>query len=184
MQQLHLDRAALDARVDEVRESPSDVGTIDLIVTRPDLKQREILDEAQLDLELGLVGDNWKARGNSKTVDGAADPLGQITIMNVRAVALIAGDRDRWPLAGDQFYVDFDLSEANVPPGRRLALGTAIVEVSDKDHLGCQKFSDRFGTDAWRFVNSPVGRELNVRGINGFVVQPGTVRVGDAIRKL
>lgn len=184
MQQLHLDRAALDARVDEVRQSPSDVGTIDLIVCRPEDLQREVIDEAHLDLDLGLVGDNWKARGNWRTADGAADPLGQITIMNTRAVALIAGDRDRWPLAGDQFYVDFDLSEANLPPGTRVALGTAIVEVSDKDHLGCQKFSDRFGSDAWRFVNSPVGRELNIRGINGFVVEPGTARVGDVIRKL
>lgn len=184
MQELHLDRASLDARVDEVRESPSDRGVIELIVRRPEIDERQVVDEARLDLEVGLVGDNWIAKGSSATEDGASDGRAQITIMNSRAAALITGDRDRWPLAGDQFYADFDISEANLPPGTRLALGGAIVEVSDKDHLGCHKFSARFGSDAWRFVNSPVGRDLNLRGINTFVVQPGTVRAGDEIRKL
>ena len=184
MQQLHLDRAALDAGVDEIRGAPSDAGTIELIVRRPELKAREVLAEAQLDVEYGLIGDNWKARGSNSTEDGSANPKAQITLMSARAAALIAGDRDRWPLAGDQFYVDFDISERNTPPGTRLALGTAIVEVSDKPHTGCPKFADRFGSDARRFVLSPVGRELNLRGINTTVIHAGVVRTGDQIRKL
>jgi hypothetical protein len=170
--------------VDGVRQSPSDGGIIELIVRRPEVDDREVVDEATLDLDVGLVGDNWKAKGSNSMPDGASNPKAQITLMNARAAALIAGGRDRWPLAGDQFYVDFDISEANVPPGTRLAVGTAVVEVSDKPHTGCQKFSARFGSEAWRFVNSKVGRALNLRGINTTVVQPGTVRVGDVVRKL
>jgi hypothetical protein len=184
MTDLHLDTTALEAGVDDVRRSPSDNGVIELIVLRPAIDERELLTEAELDLEVGLVGDNWKVKGSPSTPDGASNPKAQITIMNARAAALIAGDRDRWPLAGDQFYADFDISEGNVPPGTRLGLGTAVLEVSDKPHTGCHKFSDRFGSEAWRYVNSKTGRELNLRGINLTVVVPGTVRVGDVIRKL
>jgi hypothetical protein len=184
MTQLHLDRSVLEERVDEVRASPQDVGVVDLIVRRPSIDERELLDEAELDLVEGVVGDNWRTKGSTSTPDGSSNPLAQITLMNSRAAALIAGERARWPLAGDQLYVDFDISATHTPPGTRLGLGTAVVEVTDKPHTGCHKFSARFGSDAWRFVNSPVGRQLNLRGINARVVQPGTVKPGDAIRKL
>ena len=104
--------------------------------------------------------------------------------MSSRAAALVAGDRERWPLAGDQLYVDLDLSDENLPPGTRLALGSAVLEVTDEPHTGCKKFTARFGLDAMVFVNSPVGRALNLRGINARVVESGTVRVGDAVTKL
>jgi MOSC domain-containing protein len=183
MQQLHLDRYALEARVDEVRQSPADNGVLELIVTRPENFERDVLDEARLDAEIGLVGDNWSTRGNRRRPDNSPDPDGQITLMNSRAAALIAGDRARWPLAGDQLFVDLDISSGNLPAGTRLAIGDAVLEVTDKPHTGCAKFSDRFGSDAWRFVSSPVGRELNVRGINARVVTGGTIRTGDTIRK-
>jgi MOSC domain-containing protein YiiM len=184
MTQLHLDRSVLEERVDEVRASPQDVGVVDLIVRRPSIDEREVLDEAELDLGEGLVGDNWRTKGSPSTPDGSSNPLAQVTLMNSRAAALIAGERDRWPLAGDQLYVDFDISATRTPPGTRLELGTAVVEVTDKPHTGCHKFSARFGSDAWRFVNSPIGRQLNLRGINAKVVQAGTVKPGDTIRKL
>jgi hypothetical protein len=184
MTQLHLDTAALEAGVDDIRQSPKDDGTVELIVCRPDMQEREVLDVARLDLDEGVVGDNWRTRGSSSTPDGSSNPLGQVTLMNARAAALIAGDRDRWGLAGDQFYVDLDISGENLPAGTRLALGSAVVEVTDKPHTGCKKFSARFGGEAWRFVLSPVGRQLNLRGINTKVVVPGTVAVGDSIRKV
>jgi MOSC domain-containing protein YiiM len=106
----------------------------------------------------------------------------QINIMNARATALVAGSKDRWPLAGDQLYVDLDLSGANLPPGTRLAIGSAVLEVTSQPHTGCAKFVARFGLDAMKFVNSPVGRELNLRGINAKVVTAGTIRVGDDVR--
>ena len=182
--QLHLERSTLEQRVDEVRDSPQDNGTLEMIVRRPELFTREVLDAGELDTTVGLVGDNWSVRGSKSMPDGSANPDAQLAVMNARAAALIAGDRERWPLAGDQLYVDFDLTPANVPAGTRLAIGSAIIEVTAKPHTGCPKFAQRFGADALRFVMSQVGSELNLRGINAKVVQAGAITQGDAIRKL
>jgi hypothetical protein len=180
----HLSMEELEAGLDEIRRAPKDEGRLEMIVRRPETEQREVLDEGQLDPDEGLVGDNWKQRGSSSTDDGSAHPQMQINMMNARVAALVAQARDRWPLAGDQLYVDFDLSEENVPPGTRLAIGGAILEVTAIPHNGCKKFVARFGLDAMKFVNSPVGKELHLRGINAKVVHPGTIRVGDAVKKL
>jgi hypothetical protein len=180
----HLDLAALEAGVDEIRRSPKDEGRVQLIVRRPAVEEREVLAEAVLDTVEGLVGDCWKTRGSSSTADGSANPKAQLTIANARAVALVAQTPERWQLAGDQLYVDFDLSELNVPAGTRLAIGSAVVEISEDPHRGCRKYLDRFGKDALRFVNSEVGRELNLRGVNAMIVEGGTVRHGDVVRKV
>lgn len=179
----HVDRAALESGLDEVRRSPGDNGRIELIVRRPSEGEREILTDAELDAAVGLRGDNWKERGSRATDDGSAHPDLQITLMNARAASLIAGQDDRRPLAGDQLFVDLDLSRTNIPPGTRLKLGSAMVEITDEPHLGCGKFAARFGVDALKFVNSEVGRELNLRGVNAKVVAGGVVRSGDSIRK-
>ena len=163
--------------------SPRDAGVLELIVRRPRIGDRELVEEAELDAARGLVGDSWHERGSSRTADGSAHPEMQINIMNARVASLVATTRERWPLAGDQFFVDLDLSASNVPPGTRLGFGTAILEVTAQPHTGCAKFVQRFGLDAMKFVNSPMGRELQLRGINARVVQSGTVRVGDLIRK-
>jgi MOSC domain-containing protein YiiM len=172
----------LEAGLDHLRAAPKGEGVVELIVRRPVTEEREVLEEAELDLVEGLVGDSWRARGRSG--GRPANEKAQVTVMNARSTALVAGDRDRWPLAGDQLYVDFDLSGEHIPPGTRLAVGSAVIEVTDEPHTGCKKFSARFGLEALKFVNSPDGRALNLRGINTRVVEPGTVRVGDAIRKL
>jgi hypothetical protein len=172
------------ASIDHVRAAPRDMGIVELIVRRPAVEQRELLGEAELDPVVGLVGDNWSTRGSSSTEDGASNPDHQITVMNVRATALVAGDRERWALCGDQLYVDFDLSTENVPAGTRLAIGDAVLEITSDPHLGCGKFARRFGVDALKLVNSAVGRELNLRGRNARVVTGGTVRTGDEVRKL
>ena len=174
---------ALEAGLDHIRKSPTDGGPVELIVRRPATGEREVLPLAELDPDHGLIGDNWRTRGNGSTPDGSAHPEMQLNIMNVRAAALIAGHRDRWPLAGDQLYVDLDLSLANLPPGTRLALGGAVIEVTAVPHTGCAKFIHRFGSDAMKFVNAPVGRSLNLRGINAKVLQPGSIRTGDIVRK-
>ena len=179
----HRDLATLDAGRDHIFASPKDDGRIDLIVRRPEIDERETVTEATLDTVEGLVGDCWRARGAKSTPDGSANPKAQLTLMNARVAALVAVSRDRIPLAGDQFFVDFDLTAANVPPGTRLALGSAVIEVSDEPHMGCRKFFDRFGNDAHRFVNSKEDLDLHLRGINAFVVTGGTVRTGDVIRK-
>ena len=180
----HLTTQELQAGLAEVRQAPKDSGILQLIVRRPQIEQRELLQEAELDLIQGLVGDTWISRFNRHTPDGSPDPKAQLTIMNSRAAALVAQDRDRWSLAGDQLYIDFDLSLENLPPWTKIQIGSAVVEVTDQPHTGCKKFVSRFGVDAMKFVNSPVGRQLNLRGINTRVVEPGTIRVGDMARKL
>jgi hypothetical protein len=160
------------------------VGTLEMIVRRPRVDGREVLAEGELDLEVGLLGDTWLERGSSRTTDGSAHPDMQLNVINARLLGLVAQDKARWPLAGDQLVVDFDLSEANIPPGTQLAIGSAIIEVTAQPHTGCAKFVARFGREAMLFVNSPLGKQLHLRGINARVVQPGTIRQGDAVRKL
>ena len=179
----HVDLAALEDGLPAIRSAPRDAGTIELIVRRPAPERREVVGEAQLDPAVGLVGDCWLERGSRATEDGSAHPDMQLTMMSARAAALIARTRERWALAGDQLYVDLDLSGANLPPGTVLEVGDAIIEITDKPHTGCGKFVRRFGVDAMKFVNTDLGRELNLRGIYARIVKGGTVRVGDAIRK-
>ncbi len=181
---LYLDTVALEAGLDHIRQSPRDLGTVEMIVRRPDVDLREELEHAELQPDVGLVGDGWWARGSMSSSEGELNPDTQITIMNARVIDLVANDRSRWALAGDQFYVDLDLSRANLPPGTRLQLGSAVVEASEIPHRGCDKFSGRFGADALRFVNTGPGRDLSFRGINTRVVVPGIVRRGDQITKL
>ena len=177
-------RTELEAALPHLRAAPADNGTLQMIVRRPAVNEREVLDEAMLDLRDGLSGDTWNRRGSSRTPDGSPHPGMQLTLMNTRVIEFLSGSREHWPLAGDQLYVDLDLSLMNLPPGTRLAIGDAVVEVSPLPHTGCDKFVARFGLDAMKFVNSPIGRALNLRGINAFVVSPGIVRRGDSVRKV
>jgi hypothetical protein len=180
----HLSTAALEAGLDHVRDSPSDGGTVELIVCRPAVNERVVLDEGMLVADAGLAGDSWQARGSKRTADGSAHPDMQLTVMNARAALLVARDPGRRQLAGDQLYADLDIGVANLPPGTRLGLGSAVIEVTGRPHLGCVKFAARFGQDALRFVNSRTGRALRLRGLNTRIVVSGTVRPGDVIRKL
>ena len=179
----HLAPGDLQAGLDHIRSSPKDHGHVELIVCRPAANERTVLEEARLDLADGLVGDTWNVRISQRTGVGP-DPDRQLTLMNMRAATLVAGTADHGGLAGDQVYVDLDLGYDNIPPGTRLQLGTAVIEVSPAPHRGCAKFASRFGKDALRFVNSEVGQELNLRGINAKVITAGTVRTGDTVRKV
>jgi hypothetical protein len=179
----NLSYADLQNGLGHVENSPANAGLVDMIVIRPGVDQRSTESTAELIVGEGLAGDNFIARGNTRTPDGAADPEAQVTIMNSRVVNLVsAGNRARWPLAGDQLLVDMDLSSANLPPGTRLAIGSAVVEVSAKPHTGCAKFAQRFGVDAAKWVNSKP--ELNLRGINAKVVVGGSCSVGDVVTKI
>jgi MOSC domain-containing protein YiiM len=174
----HLTTAELEAGLDEVRRSPADAGVVELVVARPEVGARDLLDEGTLDLDKGLVGDNWGSR------HGEPDPEKQLNVINARLSRLVAIDPERRPLAGDQLHVDLDLSIENLPAGTRLALGSAVIEVTEPPHTGCAKFVERFGREAMRFVNSSLGRELRLRGMCARVVVAGTVRPGDPIRKV
>jgi hypothetical protein len=180
----HLTREELEAGLDAIRAAPKDEGRLELIVRRPQIGLREVLDEGELDLFAGLLGDSWNWRHSKRTPDGSPHPDMQINIMNARVTALLAADRERWQLAGDQLYLDLDLSVANLPAGTQLAIGSAVIEVTPLPHTGCAKFVSRFGVDAMKFVNSALGRELCLRGINARVVQGGVIRVGQTARKI
>jgi len=174
----------LEAGFEDITRSPKDGGVVEMIVRRPQVGQREVIEEAQLDLVEGLVGDSWRRRTSRRTADGTPHPDMQLNLINSRLVALVARERSRWHLAGDQLYVDLDLSEANLPPGTRLAIGSAVIEVTAEPHTGCSKFVERFGVDAMKFVNAPERKDLHLRGINARVVHPGVVRAGDPVNKL
>ena len=180
----HVTVAELEAGLAHIREAPKDAGRLELIVRRPSVGAREILESGELDGADGLKGDTWNIRASSRTPDRSPHPHMQLNVMSSRAVALVARVRDRWSLAGDQLYVDMDLSEHNLPPWTTLAIGTAVIEVTDQPHTGCAKFVARFGVDAMKFVNSPTGRTLRLRGLNARVVQPGVIRPGDVVRKI
>jgi hypothetical protein len=179
----HLTAAELEAGLGAIRQSPKNDGPLKMIVRRPRIGERETLDSGDLDPAHGLTGDSWITRASSRTPDGSPHPDMQLNIMNARVIALVAQDESRWHLAGDQLFLDMDLSADNLPPGTRLAIGSAMIEVTAQPHTGCGKFVERFGADAMRFVNSSVGQRLHLRGINAKVVQAGTIRVGDVARK-
>ena len=175
----HLSRERLLAGLGQIRDSPQDSGRLVLIVRRPAVGERALPAEAVLDQVAGLDGDSWLTRGSTSTPDGSADPQRQVTVMNARVAELVAGGTGRMPLAGDQLYLDLDLSPGNLPAGSLLAVGQAVLQVSEAPHLGCAKFVERFGVEAMRFVNSRVGRQLRLRGMNARVLVSGTVRLGD-----
>jgi hypothetical protein len=172
----------LEENLNLINQSPKDGGRLELIVRRPAVDEREALDEGTLDLRLGLIGDTWISRRSSRTPAGSPHPEMQITLMNSRVIALLAQIRERWPLAGDQLFVDLDLSAANLAPGTQLKIGLAVVEITAQPHTGCVKFSERFGHDALLFVNAPARKELRLRGVNAKIVQPGVIKVGDSVQ--
>ena len=179
----HRSPAELQAGLAEVAAAPKDAGTLALVVRRPGVGEREVLDVGVLDPAVGLVGDTWNVRSSTRTPDGSPHPDMQLNVMSSRAVALVATVPERWALAGDQLYVDLDLSPENLPPGTQLAIGSAVIEVTDQPHRGCATFAERFGVEALRFVNSPEGSALRMRGINAKVVRAGEVRPGDTVTK-
>ncbi len=179
---IHLSRAQLEAGMAPILAAPRE-GPVELIVRRPGQGEREVLTDAVLDPVVGLVGDNWLERGSRRTPDGNADPACQITVMASRAISLFAGSRERWALAGDQLFVDADLSEDALPAGPQVRIGEALLEISEKPHTGCPKFVDRFGAEALRFLSTPEGRSLRLRGLNAVVVEGGVVRLGDTLSR-
>ncbi len=182
MSEAHRSRAAMDACMPHIEAAPTGVGVVTLIVQRPAKNERQVVGEGRFEVGQGLVGDSWLARGNRKMADGRADPEAEVTLMSSRAIAAVAGEGGDWLPAGDQLFVDLHLGEASLPSGSELHVGEAVLVVSAKPHTGCAKFSARFGVDAMRFVNSPVGRTLRLRGVNARVARAGRVRTGDPIR--
>ena len=166
----------LEARWEQTEKSPQDMGTVEMIVRRPKPEQREELESATFTAEAGLAGDDWLRR--------SADPEAQITMMNSRLIHLLAGDKSRWAEAGDQLFVDLDISQDNLPPGTQLQIGEVVMEVSQLPHTGCTKFARRFGGAARKWIMSEVGEQERRRGVYTRVIQDGQIKLGDRIKKL
>jgi hypothetical protein len=179
----HLTTAELESGLPEIRQSPDSDGELQLISRRPAIDERDLIETGELDTIQGLVGDDWSTRGQQKNPPRDPNPEAQLTLMNARAAQLVSGSKERWALAGDQLYVDFDIGRDNLPIGSRVQIGEAIVEVTAEPHPGCNKFVERFGMDAMTFVNSEEGKQMCLRGINTKIVQSGTIHVGDKISK-
>ena len=180
---MHVTAAQIEEKLDWVKASPSEKGTLEALCIRPEVNERKVLESCLLSPELGVEGDFWVRNCWKKLDDKTSDPVVQVAIMNARAVDIVAGSRDRWILAGDQLYVDFDLSEANLPPGALLKVGSAVIEISSVPHTGCKLFHERYGVEALKFFNSKVGSALRLRGVFGQIVQEGVVTVGDVVEK-
>ena len=180
----HRPRAEIERAAAAKFSTPTEDGVVEKIICRPERYDRRILDQGVLEVARGLLGDTWEARGATSTPDGRADPLRQVTLMNSRALASVAGERDRWQLAGDQLIVDLDLSMDSLPAGTRLQIGEAVAEVTEPPHTGCAKFAGRFGADALAWVSGGAGRRQRRRGMHVRVLASGIVRPGDSIRKL
>ena len=176
--------AELTARLDHLRQAPATGSPVAYIIRRPVTDQRELLETAELTPAAGMVGDRWAKTCSHKLPDGAVNPDTQITLMSTRMLELLTDDRARWPLAGDNLLLDLDLSDTNLPVGQRVRIGTAVLEITERPHTGCAKFSRRFGPDALKFVNSPEGKALRLRGVHAQVVTAGRIKVGEAITKL
>ncbi len=174
----------LEAGLEYIRQSPREEGRLAMIVRRPEVGEREVLTVGELSLAEGLVGDSWKNRSSTRTADGSPHPDMQLNVINARLMALAAPDKARWRWAGDQLFVDLDLSEENLPPGTQLAIGTAVIEITAQPHTGCKKFAERFGVETVKFISTPEGKQLRLRGLNAKVVQPGVIRVEDAVKRI
>ena len=181
---LHVTTQQLEEGLDLIKKSPNDNALVDMIVCRPTEGNRKILQEGFLDKVIGLEGDNWIDRGSAKTADGCSHPDMQLNIMNSRSITLIARQKDRWQLAGDQLFIDLNLTDKNIPAGTRLSIGDAIIEVTAIPHNGCKKFTERYGIDAVKFVNSPIGKELHLRGVNAKIIKSGKIKVSDVVKKI
>ena len=180
----HLSTPDLEAGLEQIRNSPKNQSVLDMIVSRPEEDAREIMELADLDVVVGLVGDTWQDRPSARSGDGKAHPDMQITLMNSRVADLVAQSKERWPLSGDQLFADLDLSKTNVPPGTRISVGKAVLEATDQPHTGCKKFASRFGVDALKFISSPATEVLQLRGINLKVVEGGEIKPGATVKQL
>ncbi len=180
----HRTMEELKAGLPDIVASPADNGSLAAIVVRPDYGMRLDVQSRKISLAGGVEGDRWATACWRTLPDGSSNPDVQVCIMNSRCISLIAGEREAWPMAGDNLFIDMDLSPGNIAPGQKLAVGETIIEITDIPHTGCQKFIDRYGRHACVFVNTGEGKKLKLRGIYAQVVKDGTVNVGDRVTKI
>ncbi|MEM6942438.1 MAG: MOSC domain-containing protein [Pseudomonadota bacterium] len=180
----HRTRAELEAALPLILAAPKDGGRLDMIVSRPAPGERTLPQRARLTAEGGVEGDHWAKGCWLSLDDGTPHPDVQICLMMSRMIRAIAGEEAHWPPAGDNLFIDMDLTPANTPPGTRLALGSVEMVVTPEPHNGCEAFIERFGREACVFVNTGPGKTHRLRGIYCRVTKDGDISVGDSLRKI
>jgi MOSC domain-containing protein YiiM len=180
----HRSFAELQQGLPFILAAPQDDGVLRSIVERPSHGERLTPKASEVSLARGVHGDHWEKGCWRTTEDGKPDPDVQICIMSARCIELIAGSIENWPPAGDNLFIDMDLTPANMPPGQRFAIGTALFEITGVPHNGCDQFIARFGRDAVLFVNTGDGKRLRLRGIYARVIKDGRIAAGDRVAKL
>jgi hypothetical protein len=181
--ELHLSLEELQSHLDSIKQSPQDDGILKAIVIRPVSNERVGMESSVVTPDGGVHGDRWAKQAWLNLPEEELEPKAQITVMNSRAAEVIARNRARWPLAGDNLYVDLDLSEDNLQAGQQLSIGSAVFEITPQPHNGCGKFEQRFGAEALKWVNSEEGKHHHLRGIYIKVVKAGVINVDDTITK-
>jgi MOSC domain-containing protein len=163
----------LEKGLASLEPAPRDHGRVALLVRRVAGGVREQPARLRLTPEAGVPEDAW-GRGENPRLEA------QISVMEIDVANLIANGQPV-TLFGDNLFLSLDLSVENLPPGSRVRVGTATMEVTPKAHNGCRKFHARFGSDALRFVSKPDLRHRNFRGIYMRVVEGGDVAPGDLV---
>jgi len=159
-------------------KSPRDSGRVERLVIRPRHgapAERETPDTIELKPGEGILGDRW--------IDDEAGSEGtQVSLINIHVLRSLATDEDQGLLSGDNLQVDLDLTEANLPIGSQLEIGSAILEVSDAIHRPCDRFVERFSAGAAKKVARAGRKARRGRGVLCTIAKGGSIRVGDEIR--
>lgn len=177
----HRTMADLKAALPHILAAPKDGGDLRMIVVRPASGQRETPATARLTGAGGVEGDHWSKGCWRTTEAGDPHPDVQICMMSSRTIEAIAGDPENWAPAGDNLFLDLDLTPDNLATGDRLEIGTTLLEITAEPHHGCQSFIDRYGRDACLFVNLGDGKRYALRGRYARVLRDGDITVGDTV---
>ncbi|WP_316650373.1 MOSC domain-containing protein [Ovoidimarina sediminis] len=180
----HRTMAELKEAMPHILDAPKEEGRVDMIISRPDHGERTLPQRVRVTAEFGVEGDHW-SRGCWMTADdGTPHPEVQICMMMSRVIEAIAGAPENWPPAGDNLFLEMDLTPASMPPGTRFSIGSAEFIVTPVPHNGCESFIERYGRDACVFVNTGEGKAHRLRGIYARVTRDGEIAVGDTVRRL
>jgi len=175
---------SLEARKPWVLDAPKDNAPVLSLCIRPAEGERRFVERIRFDPQAGVVGDRWRWKAWMHLPDGRPDPRIQVCMLGTRVLQLVRREGSSMIHPGDTVIADMDFSEANLPAGQRLQLGSAVLEVSDVFNTGCAKWQERYGPAALRWINRPGNRALRLRGILARVVAPGEATLNDTLRKL
>lgn len=177
-------RAELDRAWPDIMAAPKDGAAIEMLCLRPAMGERRFVDEIHVTREEGIPGERWLTQPWMRLPGGQPDPAIQVSFLQRRVLDLVWRDREGTPHPGDTFVVDMDLSEANLPAGSLLQVGSAVLEVSTVFNNACAKWKKRYGDDALDWVRAYENKEFRPRGVLAKVHRDGVFRAGDRLTRI